>query len=71
MLLNNQTTQAQILEDIQEKSRAIRNILGQRIRKSVRVIPELHFFLDDTAEYASHIDKLLSGLDIPPAEHTE
>ncbi len=57
-----------LLEDIQEKSKQIRNVLGQRIGKSVRVIPELQFFIDDTAEYAAHIDSLLAGLHIPPAE---
>ena len=55
-----------LLEDIQEKSKQIRNVLGQRIRQSVRVIPELQFFMDDTAEYAAHIDSLLAGLNIPP-----
>jgi ribosome-binding factor A len=57
-----------VLEEIQEKSKTIRNLLAQRIRKSVRIIPELQFYLDDTAEYASHIEGLLSKLDIPPAE---
>lgn len=57
-----------LLEEIQEKSKQIRNVLGQRIRQSVRIIPELHFFLDDTAEYAARIDNLLAGLNIPPAE---
>jgi ribosome-binding factor A len=56
-----------LLEEIQEKAKQIRNVLGQRIRKSVRIIPELQFFLDDTAEYAARIDSLLAGLNIPPA----
>jgi ribosome-binding factor A len=56
-----------LLEEIQEKAKQMRNVLGQRIRQSVRVIPELQFFADDTAEYAARIETLLSGLNIPPA----
>ncbi|MEO1655945.1 MAG: 30S ribosome-binding factor RbfA, partial [Bacteroidota bacterium] len=54
------------LETIQENTRHIRQLLAQKIRKVARVVPELHFYLDDTADYASKIDQLLEGLDIPP-----
>lgn len=56
------------LEDIQDNGKKIRQLLAQKIGKTVRIIPQLEFFLDDTAEYASRIDALLEGLDIPPAE---
>ncbi|NJL14230.1 MAG: 30S ribosome-binding factor RbfA [Microscillaceae bacterium] len=65
LLVNNKK---EALEDIQDKTRAVRQLLGQRIGKSLRIVPELHFYLDDTAEYASHIDALLDSLDIPPAD---
>ena len=29
------------------------------IRNQLRVVPELNFFIDDSAEYAEEIDKLL------------
>lgn len=58
----------QAIEDIQDHTRSIRQMLGQKIRKTVRVVPELHFYLDDTADYVSKIDSLLEGLDIPPAD---
>ena len=48
-----------------EKSK-IRGVLGRRIGKEVRIIPELAFFDDQTAEEASRMDKLLDSLDIPP-----
>ena len=48
-----------------EKSK-IRGALGRRIGKEVRIIPELAFFDDQTAEEASRMDKLLDSLDIPP-----
>jgi ribosome-binding factor A len=54
------------LEQVNERKKDIRRILGNKIAKQVRVIPELAFFLDDSAEYASHMDKVISGLDIPP-----
>lgn len=49
----------------------IRRELGKRIGKQVRVIPELAFFHDDSAEYAGKIDQLLSNLDIPDEEQPE
>ncbi len=59
------------IEDIQEKTKTIRQLLAQKIRNSVRVVPELHFYLDDTADYVSKIDALLDSLDIPPEEDNE
>ncbi|KAB7732710.1 30S ribosome-binding factor RbfA [Rudanella paleaurantiibacter] len=56
-----------LLDDIREKSRTIRQSLGERVRHQLRIVPELNFFVDDTAEYAEKMDKLFAGLDIPPA----
>ena len=39
--------------------KAIRFDLGQRIRKQVRKIPELTFFIDDSLDYIENIDNLL------------
>lgn len=58
----------EMLENIEEQTGAIRNLLAKKIKNQVRVIPELHFFLDDTQEYAEKIDSLLDSLEIPPAE---
>ena len=58
---------AERVEAIREHTKEIRFALGKRIRKQVRVVPELTFFHDDSAAYASHMDKVLSQLDIPPA----
>ncbi|NNF01596.1 MAG: 30S ribosome-binding factor RbfA [Bacteroidia bacterium] len=57
---------ATLLEEINFQSREIRNKLGKRIRHQARHIPELHFYLDDTLDYAEKIDKLMNDLDIPP-----
>ncbi|OEK07049.1 30S ribosome-binding factor RbfA [Roseivirga misakiensis] len=47
----------------------IRGKLGRSIGKDVRVIPELAFFMDTTAETGSRMDSLIDSLDIP--EETE
>jgi ribosome-binding factor A len=60
-----------LLETIQEKGKVIRQHLGDRVRHQLRIVPELVFFLDDTAEYADKMERLFSGLDIPPAPKEE
>jgi ribosome-binding factor A len=56
----------EVIQEIRVNTKAIRHALAQRIKNQVRVIPELIFYLDDSAEYAAHMDKVISGLDIPP-----
>lgn len=50
----------EILKSIQENTKPIRFELGQRIRKQVRKIPELAFYLDDSLDYLENIDNLLN-----------
>lgn len=54
-----------LLKEIQLHTKTLRHELAKRIKNQVRVIPELIFYLDDTAEYAAKMDKILSQLDIP------
>ena len=54
-------------ELINEHKKEIRHTLAKRIGKSVRIIPEIAFFPDDSASYAQHMDKVISDLNIPPA----
>ena len=56
---------------INEHKKEIRHQLAKRIGKSVRVIPEIAFFPDDSAAYAQHMDKVISNLSIPPAPPEE
>ena len=56
-----------LLQELRVNTKTIRHLLAQRIKSQVRVVPELVFFLDDTAEYSAKIDKLFANLDIPPA----
>ncbi|KOY87649.1 ribosome-binding factor A [bacterium 336/3] len=64
----NQKDRQGVLEDIEDKNKAIRSELAKRIGKQVRIIPILQFYLDDTAEYASKIEGLFNNIDIPPSD---
>lgn len=56
----------EMMEKIMEHKNEIRKMLGLRIGKQVRIVPDLLFFFDDSAEYASKMDEIISGLTIPP-----
>lgn len=56
---------------INDHKKEIRHQLAKRIGKSVRVIPEIAFFPDDSASYAQHIEKVISDLEIPKAPTEE
>ena len=58
----------QIMLELSEKNKAIRNALANRIRKQARIILHLGFYLDDTAAYAAKIEALFEGLVIPPSD---
>ena len=49
----------EILKNINDNMKSIRYELGTRVRFQLRIIPELRFFIDDSLDYAEHIDQLL------------
>lgn len=49
----------------------IRNLLGQKIGKQVRKIPELIFYMDEVEEKAARIEEILKNLDIPPSPESD
>lgn len=49
----------------------VRQLLGQRIRHQVRHIPELHFYADDTQQYAARINKILSEVSATKRDEEE
>ena len=49
----------------------IRHTLAAKIRHQVRKIPELHFYVDNTAEYVNKIEKLFDEVDKQPKAPTE
>ena len=60
-----------LLEKVKEHTKPIRKMLGDKIRDQARIVPELHFYIDDNVEYASKMDNLFSKIDIPPTEEDE
>jgi ribosome-binding factor A len=57
-----------ILKEIQTQSKPLRKLLGEKIRKQVRIIPEIIFYLDDNVDYANHMDDVMSKIVIPKKE---
>ena len=49
----------EIVKNINANMKAIRFELGNRVRHQLRIIPERKFFVDDSLDYAAHIDELL------------
>lgn len=52
----------EVYRQLQASVPAIRSELGQRIRHQVRRIPELMFYMDDTAEYVNRIEEVFSRI---------
>ena len=50
----------EILENVNKQKKAIRYELGIRIGQSVRRVPELIFYIDDSLDYLENIDHLLN-----------
>lgn len=49
----------EIISDIKLNSKHIRGELGRKVGKSLRIIPNLEFYIDDSLDYIENIDKLL------------
>ena len=60
-----------VFYNIEQKKSEIRKLLGNKIGKRVRIVPELAFFHDNTEEEASKIDRLIDNLNIPPDKNTD
>ncbi len=52
----------QIFEYLSEHNADIRKELAAKIKNQVRKIPELNFYLDDTAEYVDHLEHLFDKI---------
>ena len=50
-----------ILLEIKTLTKKIRGDLGRKVGKSLRVIPNLEFYIDDSLDYIDNIDKLLNS----------
>jgi len=50
---------AKFLDNLQHYVKHIRLELGKKVRHQLRIVPEIAFFIDDSLDYAEHIDELL------------
>lgn len=48
-----------VVDEVSQNARAIRGLLGNRIRHQMRIVPELRFYQDDSLDYIENIDNLL------------
>jgi ribosome-binding factor A len=48
-----------IFKLVNEQNHVIRKKLGTIVGKQLRVVPELHFYIDDSLDYAMKIEELL------------
>ena len=48
-----------VMKSLEEHNKSIRFILGRKVGKQMRIIPELRFFIDDSLDYIDKIDQLL------------
>ncbi len=51
----------EILKEIRIVNPKIRGILGRKVGKQLRVVPELEFYIDDSLDYIDNIDRLLKS----------
>ncbi len=49
----------QVLKNVKSNSSALRGALGRRMRHQLRIIPELHYYIDDSQEYVENIERLI------------
>ena len=47
------------MESLSNYNKNIRFLLGKKVGKQLRIIPELRFFVDDSLDYIEKIDTLL------------
>ncbi|MDR0981914.1 MAG: 30S ribosome-binding factor RbfA [Culturomica sp.] len=47
------------MASLEKFNKNIRYMLGKRVGKQMRIIPELRFFIDDSLDYINKIDELL------------
>jgi len=52
----------EIIKELWENLSRLRGELGKRIRKQVRRIPMLKFFIDDTLDEVEHLDRLFEQM---------
>ena len=62
------TNKDELIGRINNRKKEIRGLLGNRIGKQMRGVPEIYFVLDELQDQASKLDQLIDNLEIPPEE---
>lgn len=50
------------LNAIRKQTKEIRKLLAVRVKKQLRIVPEIAFFLDESAEYAEKMNELFKKI---------
>jgi ribosome-binding factor A len=61
-------TNNRMMHIVEDHSKAMKQELVSRIRQQLRYMPELHFFKDDSYEYALKMGQVFNELNIPSEE---
>ena len=65
--LGSEEERQKMLLAVKSAGRLIRGEVSRRI--DIRITPRLEFYLDDSAQYAQHIDEIFDSIVIPPLEN--
>ena len=57
-----------LLDKVNDHKREFRKLLGDKVGKQLRIVPEIVFFTDEVEERANRLDDIIKNLNIPPSE---
>lgn len=57
-----------LLEKINDHKKEFRKLLGDKVGKQLRIVPEIIFYLDEVEENAMKLDEVIKNLNIPPED---
>lgn len=57
-----------LLEKINDHKKEFRKLLGDKVGKQLRIVPEIIFYLDEVEENAQKLDEVIKNLHIPPED---
>jgi ribosome-binding factor A len=60
-----------LLEKINDRKREFRKLLGDKVGRQLRIVPEIVFYVDEVEEKAQRLDDIIDNLKIPPAKPGE
>jgi ribosome-binding factor A len=58
----------ELIDKINEHKKEFRKLLGDKVGKQLRIVPEIIFYLDEVEEKAQRLDEIINNLHIPPTE---